>query len=514
VRRRLAVWLVGSALLAATAILVGCAVTAATAPIAVVEHEAFAPGTACDSANCHTQYKHEEPYLGACEKCHNLVDWKQITYTHKDPTFDRGMHPLVGCAMCHTEGGPLPSRACSSCHPEAPHKGWTSCGSCHGTRAWGMRKPLPEGHVSLKGDHAPLECFDCHKAPIAPAKARGCVDCHGSNHGGLTQCQNCHDPETGWAPKPGWSHNDFFVIKGAHSRLECTDCHVDDRFAGTPKVCVGCHGTEHGGLSDCGACHTTVGFLPPTFRHSSVFRLTKGHADLSCGRCHPNKAFARTKNDAGKSCTGCHTPKHGGLTACGQCHPSGDSDPSLFHHPVTFPLLGKHDQPCDSCHLGNEFVPAPSDVCADCHSFLSPHGPGIAGCQNCHTPATTLPNGWEHISVSGHPIALGGHHAAASCTAPDGCHSSLVFSGPTTPCVSCHAGTVPHVGPSDCASCHYPTQWAELHFTHPSIPSSSGGNPSVHTFTDFGPYPAGCVGCHPGTGEAPNLGEHSCTTCH
>ena len=103
-RRRLAIWLVGSAMLAATTVLVGCAVSNVVKPMVAAKHIAYAPGTACDAVGCHTPtyfnpaYTHQQPYLGPCDTCHNLVSWKQVTYKHKNAAFDSGMHPLLGCS--------------------------------------------------------------------------------------------------------------------------------------------------------------------------------------------------------------------------------------------------------------------------------------------------------------------------------------------------------------------------------------------------------------------------------
>jgi len=494
-------------------VLVGCAVVATTPPVAVAAHPSFTPGTACDAANCHNQYKHKEPFLGPCEKCHNLVDWKQVTFKHADADFDNGMHPLIGCTMCHTEGEPLPKAACSSCH-DAKHKGWQSCSACHGTLAWGMRKPAPEGHVSLEGDHSELSCLDCHKAAKAPETARKCVTCHGTNHGGLTECQNCHDPKTGWEPKPGWSHNDFFVLRGAHTKLECGDCHEDGRFAGTPKVCVGCHGKKHGGLTDCGSCHSTSRFVPATFRHSSVFKLTGAHDDLKCSRCHPDRAFGRTISDGGTRCVSCHGAMHGGLTACADCHTTSRFTPSTFRHSDVFPLIGQHTTLlCTSCHEDGQFANVPGDDCVDCHADDSPHGPGVTDCADCHTPlisfAITTP-------FDDHPIPLGmdvDQHGTMAC---DLCHTTPVFTAPTTPCATCHSGDIPHVGPTDCLSCHWPTTWNDTHFTHPVILNFAQDNDSGHSSTEFGGYPNGCFQCHPGNTPDPDFTAASCLVagCH
>jgi hypothetical protein len=526
------VWLVGSALLAATSVLVGCAVTATFTPAATFKHVSFPPGTACDATGCHTPtyfhptYQHKAPYLGPCDTCHNLVDWKQCTYTHKDPTFDHGMHPNVGCATCHTATNPLPSPLCSKCH-QAPHKGLQTCVDCHTTDAWGLRKPLPVDHVSLKGGHSKLSCFDCHKAPVEPATPRQCTNCHGTNHGGLTQCQNCHDPATGWNPKPGWSHSTFFVLRGFHKTLECAQCHINGRFAGTPRVCVGCHGPQHGGLTDCAQCHTTSAFIPPTFVHSSVFKLVGEHRNLKCSRCHPDRAFARSIGHGGTRCVDCHGPQHGGLTQCQNCHNTTEFIPPTFVHSSVFPLTGQHASLlCTQCHPGSLFFPPPSTSCASCHrvggvasASASPHGGSVTNCAQCHTTAgfnLTKP-------FPGHPIPLGtgaGQHGTMACTL---CHTSLVFSAPTRPCSDCHGvggsalSHVPHVGPSDCLRCHWPTTWSDMHFTHPVIPSPNALGPVTHFYLDFGPYPDGCTNsCHPGTGTTPNFTVVDCLAagCH
>jgi len=521
-RRRLAVWLVGSALIAASSWLVGCAVTATLAPVVPVTHPSYTPGTACDAANCHDQYRHKEPYTGPCETCHNLVNWKQVKYKHKDGSFDQGMHPIVGCATCHTEGEALPSPACSACH-DAPHKGLQTCQTCHNPLAWHFFNALPEGHVPLNGGHSKLVCLDCHTAKTTPVPARTCVNCHGTNHGGLTQCYKCHTPAGNWKPKPGWDHSDFFKLIGKHLALynagKCASCHADDRFAGTPRVCVGCHGPHHGGLTNCAACHTPTrsSFKPATFRHSSVFALTGAHAKLKCTTCHPKKVFAsahafgRTINHAHPTCGQCHLPHHGGLTQCGDCHTTAGFSHTTFKHSTVFVLIGAHktlydNGHCSACHPGNQYAVAPGTHCVDCHGSDSPHGSSVDhfNCSDCHTPAGA--NGFHSLlPFNDHPVALNAHHAA-NC---GDCHISLHFDATLRPCVDCHAADVPHVGPSNCISCHTPTVWFDTHFIHPVIQGYPNTSPP-HTSLDFGPYPSGCEGCHPG----PDFTSHTCTTCH
>ena len=519
--RRPTVWLAGAAVLLTVFALVGCVVATTLTPVKAAQHPGYTAGTACDAPGCHNTYKHKEPYLGPCENCHTLDSWTPAVYSHLDKTFDNGMHPLVGCAMCHTEGKPLPSPDCSKCH-ESPHGVTPACVGCHTTAAWGMRKPMPENHLSLLGGHKKLECFDCHKSAKIPAKPRQCTNCHGTNHGGLTNCQDCHAPATGWNPKPGWDHNTFFKIVGQHKKLDCTQCHKGGRFANTPRVCVGCHGKKHGGLTNCASCHTPLasnGFKYTTFKHSSVFVLTGRHKSVGCMgssgvQCHYNGKFAQVRGNGSHRCVDCHGAQHGGLTACASCHTTAGFGATTFRH-TAFPLTGRHATlRCSQCHPGGEFYPKPSTHCVNCHG--EKHG-GQTQCQTCHTPA-----GFNDVPpYTAHPIPLGGTHAdTTKCTR---CHpatsssSGPVFSNTIPACVTCHASTIPHVGPTNCVSCHWPTSWSQDHFAHPAIMFGSDPVPAVpHNALSSGTYPTDCLNCHPGSGGNPNFTAHSCTStgCH
>jgi hypothetical protein len=575
VRRRIAVWFIGSALLAAVVFLVGCSVSTSV-KVTSAKHVSYAAGTACNAANCHTQYKHEKPYLGACSTCHHsLVSWKQVTYTHKDPTFDNGMHSLVGCSTCHTEGQALPSGGCSTCH-DSPHGGWNGCSSCHTTVAWGLRKPLPSNHLSLAGGHSTLACTDCHKSTTEPATARKCVDCHGTHHGGLRNCQDCHDPSRGWKPKANFNHDTFFKLVGIHKTLQCAQCHTNGKFAGTPRVCVGCHGKHHGGLTDCASCHTTSSFKPSTFKHSSVFVLTGQHTKLACTSCHPKKRYAHVISGGSHRCVACHGKQHGGLTNCASCHTTSSFKPSTFKHSSVFVLTGQHKKlACTSCHPKKRYahvISGGSHRCVACHG--KQHG-GLSNCASCHTTKGFESTTFKHSSV----FVLTGQHAklasedkcykchpgnaftvvagtkCVDChgsSSPHGssvtkkcqtchttagfdqvssypahpitlgtehssractlCHTSLVFSDATKSCSSCH--TAPHVGPTDCLDCHTPTTWSDTTFTHPVI--TGFGETAPHYYTDFGSYPSGCVECHTSSSSIPDFTAYSCTAagCH
>ena len=449
-------------------------------------HPAFASNEACSAVGCHdTTHTHKVPYLGACNNCHGLTSWRNVAYSHSDSDLNIGFHGVIGCIRCHKEGGPSPAKACATCH-QSPHGGWIDCKKCHTPVMWQLPHPPPTGHLSLLGGHAKLGCFDCHAQPLASPQPRACVDCHGSHHGGLTDCGQCHDPARGWTPGP-FDHSVFFKLTGKHKTLQCGQCHPGNRFAGTSPNCVSCHGAHHGGLTACAKCHTTSSFKRSTFRHSTVFNLSGGpHARLACSRCHPSNRYAHVR---GSTCVGCHGAKHGGLTRCTPCHGSNGAVIYPFDHSPFFPLAGGPHAAlaCTQCHPGNNFVGARGKTCVSCHG--AKHG-GLTTCTPCH-----LANGAVASPIT-HPgyIRLGPAHTARPCSL---CHTGNLFNA-HRPCADCH--TAPHAVPYDCLNCHRPTNWADIHFAHPDM--------LPHSFTELT-----CVQCHVGSNfSRPRL--VICNTCH
>lgn len=470
--------------------IVGC--TRVTPSIPVTTHPDL-DGKACDAQWCHAATKtHKTPYTGACEDCHTLSSWRTVTYTHDNTTFNTALHGVVGCDRCHTEGQAAPDPACGTCHTVAPHGGSTKCAGCHTPLTWRMRKSPPSDHVSLKGGHADLTCFQCHTKAV-PAAPRTCVDCHGSNHGGLTNCAQCHTPDAGWE-SPTFKHSDFFAITGKHTALQCTQCHPGGRFAETSSACVSCHGVQHGGLTACANCHTPAGFKPAHFDHATKLPLAGGpHATLACASCHPQGQFAQVK---GKTCVTCHGPQHGGLTTCTPCHQANGAISSTFAHPASFPLAGgpHESKPCTSCHPDGNFPAARGKTCATCHG--APHGATVTTCTQCHVGNGALAQPLFHPE----PIVLGGKHYTMGCTT---CHPGNVFTNKPA-CESCHAA--PHIGPTDCVRCHQPTVWPKDWTEMPDfLTIHPGPDVTVHDVTDFSCYD----GCHIG-----NFAEATCSRCH
>lgn len=528
------------------------------------EHPVVASGQSCQSCKDAAQhtYVHEEPYVGACDTCHVTSSWTNVHYDHENDVFDASFHGLIGCAWCHTEGEPVVQETlCSDCHAaKSPHEGEVGdCAICHTPIAWALNAPVPEGHVSLLGGHGGLSCFMCHTPVVIPARDRGCVDCHGVNHGGLKNCEDCHDPVLDWKPKDDFSHDSFFVLEGAHADADCARCHSNGKFVGTPTTCVGCHGVKHGGLTNCQDCHTPkngdwtpiAGFdhgaffplvgrhklaqcadchtsgkfagtptacvschgdrhkgltdcaqchsplkswAPVDFSHDSYFKLDGKHTSVSCTKCHVNNVFDGTP----KICVECHGVQHGGLSDCASCHTTAGFVPSTFVHSTRFTLVGAHASlACSKCHPSNAYadVIGTGTQCYDCHALR--HGDGYPNCTTCHTTTSWAPIKDDVTHPS--PIELGTEHRSRSCTL---CHTTLIFGDPTKPCVDCHSGDVPHVGPSDCVRCHMPTVWTQIDFTHIDIPEHVYGGPE--------PQYSDCTLCHP----AGDFTTYTCDLCH
>jgi len=82
-----------------------------------------------------------------------------------------------------------------------------------------------------------------------------------------------------------------FPLSGAHLGVECTSCHVNGRFKGTPRQCASCHNGST-------APGKTAGH-PPT---SSV-----------CEGCHITSTWAQVRYDHSLAigpCVGCHNGSH------------------------------------------------------------------------------------------------------------------------------------------------------------------------------------------------------------
>ena len=349
-----------------------------------------------------------------CLQCHttSALAWGYGFDHNRTPFTLTGAHPTVPCNKCHANntfaGTPT---ECSQCHqlqyasarnpvhssPSFP----LDCQVCHTTSAW---SPARYDHArtafQLTGAHAAVPCAQCHINNRFAGTAATCYGCHQANFqktinpahvaGGFpTDCKSCHTT-LAWTPATFNHATSAFPLTGAHAAVPCIQCHVNNRFTGTPTLCYDCHQANFqkttnpahvaGGFpTDCKTCHTTIAWAPASFNHSaSAFPLTGAHVTVPCVQCHVNNRYTGTAT----ICYNCHqatfqkttNPAHvaGGFpTDCKTCHNTIAWQPYTYNHDPLFPISA-----------GSKHSPGRWSTCGDCHT--SPTNFKVFACVNCH----------------------------------------------------------------------------------------------------------------------------------
>lgn len=337
-----------------------------------------------DCQSCHADV-HQGRLGTDCESCHNeqtfqLVDGRMI---HNQTSFPlTGAHRQISCESCHTtqRAGAFTAldTDCYSCHKDDYENARSvdhvannfpiTCENCHGTTGW-SGAPFDHESVSggfrLLGAHSRITCQGCHVVPsmelkFHPTSDTDCFSCHEADytrqHGGSgfpTTCLSCHNTDS-------WEGAEFdherasggFTLLGAHSKTECTSCHVvpsyDTKFdVSSQDDCVGCHQADYdrahagsGFPTTCQTCHNNdnwgdadfedhdAQFFPiysgphqNTWESCQTCHTTSGNfADFSCLTCHQHN---QTDTDAHHSEVGGYTYES---TACYSCHPDGRNE--------------------------------------------------------------------------------------------------------------------------------------------------------------------------------------------
>jgi len=526
-------------------------------------------GTPTDCVSCHRsdfQSTSSPNHVAAgfstdCETCHGsgATGWIGARFDH-DTVFPlTGSHKSSECTDCHRNGTFAgTSSNCVDCHradyertrnPNHLQAGFpTDCAACHGASAttWRTASFDHDAVFRLRGMHKTLECSECHVNGRFSGTASECVDCHrleydgtkNPNHreaGFSTNCVACHgEGATGWAGAR-FDHNRVFQLRGRHRAAECTACHVNGRFVGTPKECIACHRTDYsqttnpnhaatGFGTDCASCHgeAATTWTGADFNHNQFFQLKGRHRAVDCTQCHVNGRFAGTPTN----CVQCHrqdydrakSPNHaqsGFSTNCTSCH--GDAATTWagasFNHDQFFQLKGRHRAvDCAQCHVNGRFAGTPTD-CVQCHrqDYDRTTNPNHAqsgfgtNCASCHGDAATTWTGasFNHAQF----FQLRGKHKAADCTQ---CHVNGRFAGTPTDCVACHQPDYDRTrNPNhaqagfgtNCASCHgnAATTWTGASFNHDQFFRLEGAHRNLDCqlchAAGFN-LPRDCVGCH------------------
>jgi len=492
-------------------------------------------------------YPHGE-FEDDCSMCHSPDGWapavisKRFEHQRSGFALD-GAHGTASCRACHLslEFNRVES-TCVSCHLDV-HQGefGVDCAGCHTTSQFVDRFEDVRSHsltrFPLSGAHTTLDCAACH-----PIRAEGesrfvntpmeCQACHldaylsttDPDHAALEfdrDCEQCHETAA-WAGIrfDRFDHNRTgFSLSGAHSSLDCTQCHADDRFTGTPADCYSCH-QQHfetatrpnhasaGFSTQCQECHTSQAWSPASFDHSA-FPLSGGHGGVTCQECHISSNYETVSSD----CISCHPADYQDAPAhlesnfpltCEECHDINSWQGANFNHDL-FALSGGHSGlTCQQCHTTGVYGTLPSD-CNSCHQndFEQASGHVSSGfpvtCEQCHSVTTWLDATFDHSVFS-----LNDGHGGVTCQQ---CHTTGVYETMPTDCVFCHQSDYVeapnHVASNfsqTCQQCHTVTEWADATFDHSLFPLT-GGHDSVsceqcHTTGVFETIPSDCNSCH------------------
>jgi hypothetical protein len=546
-------------------------------------------GLPSDCVDCHLgdyQQTDDPNHLTAgfptdCELCHSPADpgWEGATFNHV--TFELvGTHATLECNDCHSSGvyEGLPAE-CVDCHsddhqnatdPNHLAAGFdTECETCHrpSDPSWSDGQ-YPHSIYPLVASHEAQPCNACHASNVFQGLPSECVDCHLDDYqrttdpdhpasGFPTDCELCHAPTSPTWEGATFDHSTFQLV-GAHTTLECNDCHSSGVYQGLPSDCVDCHLADYQGTddpdhvdagfpTDCELCHSASSptWEGTTFDHST-FQLVGTHTTLDCAECHSSGIYQGLPSE----CVDCHSDDHqnatdpnhlaaGFDTDCETCHQG--SDPSWqdgrYPHSI-WPLVAAHEpQPCNACHASNVFAGLPSE-CVDCHldDYQSTDDPDhvAAGfptdCELCH--AATSPT-WEGANFDHSSFELVGTHATLDCTE---CHASGIYQGLPSECVDCHlndhqnATNPNHLAAgfgTDCETCHQASDpsWRDGQYPHSIWPLVAAHEPqpcnACHASNVFEGLPSECVDCHLDDYQATDDPDHvdagfptDCELCH
>ena len=507
-----------------------------------------------DPENFHNIMLTEAKARGTCLFCHTDHNGPQALLTKANlHGFD---HNLLGFSLrAHQKNRDGTTFACSDCHLQGYiQKTGSVCLDCHtrldavfsqahqsnfgpgcldchdGKETYGKSFDHQQTAFPLNGKHASLECLVCHTGARSMTdlknKPQACFSCHAKNdnHQGSfgDDCGQCHSEE-GWIPAKFDHSLAAFKLTGKHTNVDCTACHIDHQFQGTPQDCYTCHSKDDLHLGNlghlCDQCHTPAGWSPVNFDHSKAsFPLTGKHIDVACDKCHSTFQF----KDTPQVCFYCHNKDdaHQGELgiSCIECHTTAGWRPANFDHSkATFPLIGKHaDLACTACHQDLLFKKTSAD-CFACHAKDDAHqGQLGSSCGRCHTPAGWSPSTFDHSKTA---FPLVGKHSTLECK---DCHQDLLFTNTSSSCYACHARDDAHNGQfgQDCGACHSPAGWLPANFDH-----SKSGFPltgaharlscrACHANSRFAGTPAACSACHAEPAYHRGSFGLNCASCH
>jgi len=412
----------------------------------------------------------------ACQNCHIRFD------RAAQPGLCLGCHKAVAADVRAGTGyhGRIKERECRSCHTD--HKG-------RATKIVQLEQAKFDHALTdfrLRGKHRDRTCASCHQAKAKFSQAPAdCVSCHrkeDKHSNGLgPKCDNCHNENTWKEARFDHTKTKFPLRLGhAETAVKCADCHIENKFADTPRECVSCHRSDdmkegHKGHfgTRCESCHNEGEWKDSSFRHDrdTHFALLDRHRTVKCGNCHRTPLY---KEKTPVRCVACHRGDdndkgHRGSLGdkCDKCHNARGWKGTSFEHDsdTKFPLREKHKlAKCDSCHKDAGMREKLPQKCVACHG-REDHEKGHKGsygdkCETCHNEKSFKPSTFDHGRDT--PFALAGKHVKARCAA---CHRTPLYRSRTeSRCHACHEKEDVHFGSFDlqCDKCHVADDWRKV----------------------------------------------------
>jgi hypothetical protein len=204
--------------------------------------------------DCHKDYHNGEFTVNGgirdCKDCHTVHGFTPSLYTidqHQKVFPLLGSHLAVPCAGCHRVNERWTFRRigkdCIDCHKNIHGNEIginflsDGCRGCHDVNSWGsINFDHSKTGFVLEGKHAAADCRSCHfknndiQQQRFASLNKFCTECHTDVHAGQfgsgidEECIRCHTFNN-WKPEK-FNHNQTrFSLEGAHSRLQCSECH-------------------------------------------------------------------------------------------------------------------------------------------------------------------------------------------------------------------------------------------------------------------------------------------------
>ena len=410
------------------------------------------------------------------------------------------------CANCHVRfDRKAQARLCLDCHKPvradvAAGSGYhgrmkergQDCRSCHTDHKGRGAKTITldekkfehaQTGFALRGKHKAKSCVSCHRAGVkfreTPAD---CLSCHrkeDKHKGGLgAKCGNCHGEET-WKDARFDHAKTKFPLRLSHAaaKVKCDACHVDQKYADTPRECVACHRDDdmkngHKGhfATRCDKCHDEGEWKTALFRHDrdTHYQLLDRHRVVKCESCHRVPLF---REKTSTRCVSCHVKDdvHKSTLGdkCDKCHSARGWKGTSFDHDVDtrFVLRDKHKAAkCDSCHRDKGMREKLALSCSACHERddreKGHKGNFGAKCETCHNVKAFKPAIFDHDRDT--KFALGAKHRKTKC---EDCHRGPLYGAKTeSACNACHKKDDIHFASFgvDCERCHVGDDWRKV----------------------------------------------------